>query len=186
MKNLKDYIHVIENVIPNDLCQEILLEYQRSREWHLAGTVGSSNGDITSRNVNTIYISRGEIINNNDVRKRIDEQIFSCASIAIEKYREIFPSCQIVEDTGYELLRYTKGQFYKQHIDSFKEVPRHVSCSFALNDNYEGGEFAFFDREIIIKAPKGSALMFPSNFMYPHEIIPVTKGIRYSIITWFL
>jgi predicted 2-oxoglutarate/Fe(II)-dependent dioxygenase YbiX len=33
---------------------------------------------------------------------------------------------------------------------------------------------------------KGSVLMFPSNFMYPHEILEVTKGTRYSIITWFL
>ena len=61
-----------------------------------------------------------------------------------------------------------------------------MSCSFALNDDYEGGEWGFFDREIIVKAPKGSAVMFPSNFMYPHEIMPVTQGVRYSIITWFV
>ena len=28
-------------------------------------------------------------------------------------------------------------------------------------------------------------VMFPSTFMYPHEVMPVTKGTRYSIITWF-
>ncbi len=26
---------------------------------------------------------------------------------------------------------------------------------------------------------------FPSNFMYPHGIRPVTQGVRYSIVTWF-
>ena len=36
------------------------------------------------------------------------------------------------------------------------------------------------------KLEKGDALMFPSNFMYPHEVMPVTKGTRYSIITWFV
>jgi predicted 2-oxoglutarate/Fe(II)-dependent dioxygenase YbiX len=61
-----------------------------------------------------------------------------------------------------------------------------VSCSFALNDNYEGGEFSFFDGQIKIKLPKGAALLFPSNFMYPHQILPVTNGTRYSIITWFI
>jgi len=61
-----------------------------------------------------------------------------------------------------------------------------VSCSFALNDDFGGGEFAFFDRELIYNLKKGSVIMFPSNFMYPHEIMPVIKGTRYSIITWFV
>lgn len=63
--------------------------------------------------------------------------------------------------------------------------PRTISCSFALNDDYEGGEFAFFDRRIATKIKKGAAIIFPSNFMFPHEIIKVKKGTRYSIITWF-
>ena len=94
--------------------------------------------------------------------------------------------CEIEEDSGYELLRYKEGQFYTQHTDSFKARPRAVSCSFALNDDYEGGEWGFFGREITVKVPKGSALLFPANFMYPHEITPVTKGTRYSLITWFI
>ena len=75
---------------------------------------------------------------------------------------------------------------YKQHTDSFKDRPRAVSCSFILNDEYEGGEFAFFNREAVYKLKKGSCIMFPSNFMYPHEIMPVTHGTRYSIVTWFV
>ena len=54
-----------------------------------------------------------------------------------------------------------------------------------LNDDYEGGEFAFFDRQLKYKLNKGDVLMFPSTFMYPHEVMPVTQGTRYSIITWF-
>jgi predicted 2-oxoglutarate/Fe(II)-dependent dioxygenase YbiX len=92
----------------------------------------------------------------------------------------------IEQDSGYELLRYKEGQFYIQHTDSFKDCPRAVSCSFALNDDYEGGEFAFFDRELVYNLKKGSCIMFPSNFMYPHEIMPTTSGTRYSIITWFI
>lgn len=88
--------------------------------------------------------------------------------------------------TPDDLLRYRTGQFYIQHTDSFKAQQRSVSCSFLLNDDYEGGEFAFFDREIMIRGGKGSIVMFPSNFMFPHEILPVTSGTRYSIITWYV
>jgi predicted 2-oxoglutarate/Fe(II)-dependent dioxygenase YbiX len=84
------------------------------------------------------------------------------------------------------LLRYSEGCFYKQHTDSFKEAPRSVSCSFVLNNDFDGGEFAFFNRKLKYKLEKGDALMFPSNFMYPHEVMPITKGTRYSIVTWFI
>jgi len=33
---------------------------------------------------------------------------------------------------------------------------------------------------------KSSALIFPSNFMFPHEAKVVTKGTRWSIVTWLM
>ena len=35
-----------------------------------------------------------------------------------------------------------------------------------------------------LKLDKGSIVFFPSNFMYPHGIEPITKGTRYSIVSW--
>ena len=34
------------------------------------------------------------------------------------------------------------------------------------------------------KLKKGSIVFFPSNFMYPHSIEPIKKGIRHSIVAW--
>ena len=31
---------------------------------------------------------------------------------------------------------------------------------------------------------KGDVIIFPSNFMYPHKVEPVTKGTRYYYISW--
>lgn len=183
---LFDFIQVYENVIPISLCDEILNEYKNDNNWTIAG-VGRNQINTNIRNVNTIPISNENVIlMNPEVRKYLDEKLYKVASEIIRKYNDTFPLTQIEEDSGYDLLRYEEGQFYSQHTDSFKKHPRAVSCSFALNDNYEGGEFAFFDRELIYNLKKGSVIMFPSNFMYPHEIMPVTKGTRYSIITWFV
>jgi len=33
---------------------------------------------------------------------------------------------------------------------------------------------------------KNRMLIWPSNFMYPHLVKPVTKGIRYSVVSWAL
>jgi predicted 2-oxoglutarate/Fe(II)-dependent dioxygenase YbiX len=61
-----------------------------------------------------------------------------------------------------------------------------ISLSITFNDDYEGGNFSFFDGEHVIKTKAGSVLMFPSNFMYPHAITPITRGTRYSMVTWFI
>jgi Rps23 Pro-64 3,4-dihydroxylase Tpa1-like proline 4-hydroxylase len=186
MKNINDYIVVLENVITYALCDAILEEFNNEEEWQKT-VVGGGEINDKIRTAETVVISYPHVIEKNPkVRQKLDKYVFSSAGLVIKKYNEKFPLCSIEEDSGYELLRYKEGQFYKQHTDSFKARPRAVSCSFALNDDYEGGEWGFFDREKIIKAPKGSAVLFPSNFMYPHEIMPVTKGVRYSVITWFI
>lgn len=183
---LEDYIYVVKNALSLNLCDEILNEFKNSNEWQDT-VVGLGTIEKSIRNCETIVLSYAHIIQkNNEVRHKLDNAIFDGASKCIQEYNTKFPYCKIEEDSGYELLKYPEGCFYIQHTDSFKARPRAVSCSFILNGDFEGGEFAFFDRELVYKLEKGDALMFPSNFMYPHEVMPVTKGTRYSIITWFI
>lgn len=185
MKTLADYIVVIENAVTDALCDAVLNEYKNCNDW-IDALVGHGL-DTNTRNCQNIGISFDSMIaKNHGTRKNLDSYLYISAANAIKQYREKHPICNIAQDSGYDLLRYEIGQFYLQHIDSFKDRPRAVSCSFALNDDYEGGEFAFFDRELVYKLKKGDALMFPSNFMYPHEVMPVTSGTRYSIVTWFV
>lgn len=184
MKNINDYIVVLD-IVPSELCDAVLAEYKDCEDWITANT--KAGEDLSVRNCQTIGISFSSIIEKNkETRQKLDQDLFACAANAIQNYKNVFPMCDIEEDSGYDLLKYKTGGFYSQHKDFFKERPRAVSCSFALNDGYEGGEFAFFDRELVYNLKKGSCIMFPSNFMYPHEIMPVTSGTRYSIVTWFV
>ena len=68
---------------------------------------------------------------------------------------------------------------------------RKLSMTVLLNDNYEGGEFQFVTynkEECDINTPEfnktGSIVVFPSDV--EHRVTPVTKGIRYSLVVWFL
>jgi predicted 2-oxoglutarate/Fe(II)-dependent dioxygenase YbiX len=184
--NLENYIYVVKNALNNEVCDEILNEFKNSDDWvDSLLKLGVINQNI--RNCKAIAMSYPSVMQkNNEVRQKLDNAVFDGASKCIKEYNTIFPHCHIEEDSGYDLLKYSEGCFYTQHTDSFKSIPRAVSCSFILNDDFEGGEFAFFNREIKYKLEKGDALMFPSNFMYPHEVMPVTKGTRYSIVTWFI
>ena len=53
-----------------------------------------------------------------------------------------------------------------------------------LNDDYEGGEFNFFDCENLIKEKTGTIIVFPSYAV--HKVNPITKGTRYSLVVWFV
>lgn len=182
---LVDYIYIVKNALSNEVCDEILNEFIISDEW--VDTVIGRGLDKNVRNCQTIIVSYPHVIQKNkEVRHKLDSAIFDGAAKCIKEYNAKFPHCKIEEDSGYELLKYPEGCFYVEHTDSFKAAPRAISCSFALNDDYEGGEFGFFNKELKYKLEKGDALLFPSNFMYPHEVMPVTKGTRYSIITWFI
>ena len=59
---------------------------------------------------------------------------------------------------------------------------RKLSMSIILNDDFEGGEFDFFDSDTI-STKRGTVIVFPSYIM--HRVKPVTKGTRYSLVTWF-
>ena len=104
-----------------------------------------------------------------------------------------------------QITRYRKGGFYKFHTDgngdhlSAYNNPqnafmhghvRKLSMSVMLNDNFDGGafEFASYAKEECtitpIEATAGSVIVFPSSM--EHRVAPVTKGIRYSLVTWFV
>ena len=68
-------------------------------------------------------------------------------------------------------------------VDGEKKGIPVLSIIGILNDDYEGGELIMFEDEKI-DTKKGDLLIFPSNFLYPHEIAPVTEGVRYSYVSW--
>ena len=104
-----------------------------------------------------------------------------------------------------QLTRYRKGGFYNFHKDgnadhlSVYDEPnnpfmnghvRKISMSIILNDNFEGGafEFASYAKEKCqitpIEAKAGDIIFFTSGL--EHSVAPVTKGIRYSLVNWFV
>ena len=58
-----------------------------------------------------------------------------------------------------------------------------MSMSLILNDDYEGGDLILYGAGKV-KQEIGSMVFFPSFLL--HEVMPVTKGTRYSLVMWFL
>ena len=185
--DLLEYIVILDDVIEPEVCKEIIAEFDNSNFW-TAGNIGGK-GDVNNqvRNCDAINISEDIVINENtEKRKALDQKIFNAVSKCLRFYNGMYWNLQVRQDTGYILLRYKKDGFYIEHIDHFPEYQRTLTMSLILNDDFEGGEFSFFNKEYIIKPKAGQAIIFPSNFMFPHGVMPVTSGTRYALVTWFL
>lgn len=82
------------------------------------------------------------------------------------------------------LLKYGPGGHLPAHQDQGISS-RVLSSVMYLNDNYSGGEIEFLNSRIKLKPEAGSIIFFPSNFLYVHEVFPISEGFRYSMPHWY-
>ena len=91
------------------------------------------------------------------------------------------------ETVTIQLGKYTEQEksFYKPHQDDsqlFKNAGRKISMTTILHNSEEGGLFKLDGGSPDFDEKVGSTIAFPSYFL--HEVTPVTRGNRYSIVTW--
>lgn len=183
---LSDFIVINRNAVPLYLRDMILSAYADCKEWNIAAVGTDGVVDTKSRNVSVVHMSAPPVLNSGDaVRKVVDSGLFECANKVVSEYISRFPTVEVRSDSGYDLLRYTEGQYYGRHVDAMPGMQRTLSCAFGINDEYEGGEWEFFGGGYSLRLNGGDSVVFPSNFMFPHAIRPVTAGVRYSVVTWF-
>ena len=53
-----------------------------------------------------------------------------------------------------------------------------------LNNDFEGGAVRFEHFNYTFFPEKGDLLIFPSDYLYLHEALLVTAGVRYVIVSW--
>jgi predicted 2-oxoglutarate/Fe(II)-dependent dioxygenase YbiX len=174
MIKITDFIHCYENMLDKNICQEIIKNSE-----NLTFEKAPVLNEVTDHR--KCYYANLDGKFNNDVFKAVDNVINEYAKDHVN-----FTTGLSLEDTGYHHLIYIgaqKGE-YKEHTDHADITPRVLSCSFILNDNYDGGDFVFFGGKYKVTKKAGSAIVFPSNFCFPHAVTPVINGDRHAIITW--
>lgn len=173
MQKIADYIKVYYNFVDKDFCDEIVNTVENSDKWENAEVRGDVEDYRQCDNINLMKFPE------------LDMKFLEVSRNIILKYSEEIKHVHIEGDTGYNVLRYKTGDFYKEHVDVTIDEVRNYTASVVLNDEFEGGDFSFFNRELMYKLTKGDVIVFPSNVVFPHEVIPITKGTRYSIVTWY-
>ena len=87
-----------------------------------------------------------------------------------------------------QVLEYVENQKYTWHTDASpmpdsKEYHRKISVILYLSDDFGGGTTKFVHQDY--KPPIGHALIFPSNWCFPHCGTQVTSGKKRVAVTWY-
>ena len=190
--DLKFYIKKVPNFLDKEFCNEVIQSIQ-SLNWqqHLFGHLDvKSNTWIkkTKSGEQELDVSFTDVKNlkySNIIMQKLWQEI--------KNYQDYYKFDWFGGWQGYSAVRfnrYEKNKKMAEHCDhihslfdgTIKGVPI-LSILGVLNDNYKGGEFIMFQKQKIT-LKQGELLIFPSNFLYPHSVEPVTKGVRYSYISW--
>tara|TARA_R110000787_G_scaffold282860_1_gene395024 strand:+ start:1217 stop:1834 length:618 start_codon:yes stop_codon:yes gene_type:complete len=89
---------------------------------------------------------------------------------------------------GFQFTNYqSPSGKYGKHIDRATNTPvRKLSISIQLTNpkEYQGGELYLYDDDkgTLMKKEQGTLVLFPSYIL--HEVKPVTKGERNSLVSW--
>jgi len=171
----------LEDVISPDECKS-LIEYAKTKELS-AGVVELNN----EKTVSPVRESRILFLESSDksltwLFQRITDSVMSLNNSFFQFDIDKIEALQFSEyDSKY------KGH-YGKHIDLAYNSIHYRKLSFSLqlseDTDYEGGDLLYHLQETPATAirKQGTINLFPSFTL--HEVTPVTKGIRYSLVGW--
>ena len=187
MEKVSDYIYVT-NVIPPQICESVLKDI-RGREWQKHSWYSYGKDDYHSEQYKELDVQN----TTQALQDTLGHFIFQALQEYMVKYGKQTDErikSFVRTFTPIRFNRYSTGTMMREHYDHIhslfdgqrKGIPI-LSILGVLNEGYEGGEFVFPGiLEVPLKA--GDVMVFPSNFMYPHEVKEVTKGERYTFVAW--
>jgi len=182
--NQKDFIDNVSyygfylNAFSEEECETIIKSYDVENEM-LNGLVGKNKKPTEERKSKIKWIEKNQesewIYNRlNKIVKEVNDSFFNFHILGI-----------------LESLQFTKyfepdGK-YEKHVDSVKfAYTRKISLTIQLSDpdSYEGGDLIIHCQSpgVLGRKEHGCLTAFPSYML--HEVTPVTKGTRYSLVAW--
>jgi hypothetical protein len=187
---IKNFIKIYDEVLPWNILSN-LIRFANISKFNetMVGGGAQSKIDFNVRRTYSLPLNNAD---NSLSKVHWFNLLFSFFNKHLNKYQK---NLKII-DYNYanildiEILKYENTGFYTWHTDHFAKIPRTMSCILLLNNDYEGGNLCFRNPdgsgEWEVEVKPNRMIIWPSNFLYPHTVKPVTKGMRYSVVAWAL
>lgn len=184
--------------IPPDYCEELCKRIDGGTVWE-----STVHDPTTGTKVDNYHRSSVGITIDEATYQWIANRINEVVQYHVRRQTtEPFRSLRIAEPVQFLRYDWKRQSRFRRHWDDayhdangvfhFTAPWRKFTTITFLDNEFEGGELVLdtvkdeMGRSLVISKPvKGSILIFPSDQRFPHEVMPVTKGVRHSIVTWF-
>ena len=162
---------LIEDALDEPLLRKVIDFYNQKKV----------EGKLTTHNHATK--NRCHVHPDSELERQIDHKLSRSVLPELKKvfyfdaqYRETYKICSYDSESS--------GRFHPHRDTPAPYQHRKFALSLFLNDDYEGGEFVLCEYGLKIKPKANTAFIFPG--ISTHQILPVTKGSRMTIITFFV
>jgi len=187
--SLDKYIKVFNNVMPNVVLENLIKICKESPNFQQASIIGNDSKNVLDTKIRKTFTWEMKNIGIKSLTEvHWTNFLYNVFNNSIDSYLKNIDVESNWCVSEVQILKYSVGGYYKFHVDNALSIPRTYSCILFLNDDYEGGDLVFKfpgeDNEYKIKTKRNSVVVWPSNFLYPHSVKPVTKGERYSVVAW--
>jgi hypothetical protein len=181
MDELRDLIHVHENVLNQDVCNFLVNFFEENTNLHERY---DENGSPTFTQINFTQ-NRNISDEVNSVHTHIIRTILEYR----DNYYEFIDKRVFPEDHAFEQFRIKKyNPGGEDRFDTHVDVTNHdtsrrfLSFMWYLNDIESGGLTVF--KDLTIQPKQGTLVIFPPLWMYPHRGEPPISGSKYIMSTY--
>lgn len=155
-------------------------------------TVAKSGADVvdTDYRLSEVSVGTAEFTLSEDVSDHFNQILppTKCVTLPITTISEHTYMMQFFRFGPVKVLKYLPGCFFKLHTDTRKGLNHHLTVLiFPPVKNYEGGELILHtnDGSVNITADPSEWTLVMFRPDVPHEVTPVTSGVRYVFKTDF-
>ena len=183
-QNLKDYIRTYKGIIPKDISEKAILDFNE---------MPSEKNTFYNYTKNATVTLRGDAEPDVIIYEKntdLNEIVWNC----IHDYITDLKFSWFNSWSGFSLPRvniYGPSNTMAFHCDRIKSMfdgNRKGDPTLAvlglLHSDFEGGKLMMFDEDSPLEFEQSDVIVFPSTFLYPHGVAPVTSGKRISFVSW--
>jgi hypothetical protein len=170
-----DIINRLENTIE---------KFPTERQWQEA-TVGYKEKMPSYRDCVDFKYKKFDYPNKPDHDKMMDEvwqDVHDAQLVALTDYCNRY-HIDLNFWEAMNFIKYGPGQHFSYHSDHGWSYIATVSMVAYINDDYLEGGLRFDKLDIEVKPKAGDLYIFPSTYLFSHAALPVTEGLKYSIVT---
>ncbi len=179
--DLTDLIKIYENVVEDDYCDFLISFFEGQSQLHERiendnrpnfTQINFTENHKISRDISNVhnYFIKKTLEYRNQYYEFIDDRVFP-KEHAFEQFR---------------IKRYQVGggDLFDTHVDvqDYASARRFLSFLYYLNNVEEGGKTIF--NGLTITPKKGTLLVFPPLWMFPHKGEPPISGSKYILTTY--